>query len=75
MQEKEEVEENEEEEEAVCGRVAVYSQVAKIEAITEKIFELNTRGESRIKKEKEEVEKNKLNNLFIYPTVSSSIHF
>ena len=29
------VEENEEEEEAVCGRVAVYSHVVKIEAVTE----------------------------------------
>ena len=42
-----EVEENKKEEEAVCGRVTVHSPVAKIEAITEKILEMNTRGESR----------------------------
>ena len=35
MKEKEVVEENEEEEEAVCRRVAVHSHVVKIEAITE----------------------------------------
>ena len=35
MKEKEEVEENEEEEEAVCGTVTVHSQVVNIEAITE----------------------------------------
>ena len=32
------VEENEEEEEAVCGRVAVHSPVVKIEAITGSIL-------------------------------------
>ena len=35
MKEKEVVEENEEEEEAVCGRVVVHSHIVKIEAITE----------------------------------------
>ena len=35
MKEKEEVEENEEEEEAVCGRAVVHSHVIKIETITE----------------------------------------
>ena len=35
MKEKEVFEENEEEEEAVCGRVAVHSHVVKSEAITE----------------------------------------
>ena len=35
MKEKEVVEENEEEEETVCGRVAVHSHVINIEAITE----------------------------------------
>ena len=65
MKEKEEVEENEEEEETVCRRVAIYSPIAKIEAITEKIFEINSRGESRIKKEKEEVKEKKCNNSFI----------
>ena len=35
MKEKEVVEENEEEEEAVCGRIVVDSHVVKIEAITE----------------------------------------
>ena len=35
MKEKEVVEENEEEDEAVCGRVAVHSHVVKIKAITE----------------------------------------
>ena len=34
MKEKEEVEENEEEEEAVCGIFAVHSLVVKLEAIT-----------------------------------------
>ena len=38
MKEKEEVVENEEEEEVVCGRVAVHSPAAKIEVITEKIL-------------------------------------
>ena len=65
MKEKEEVVENEEEEEAVCGRVAVHSQAAKIEVITEKILEMNTRGDSRIKKEKELFEENKCNNFYI----------
>ena len=46
------IEENEEEEEAVCGRVTVHSHAAKIEVITEKILEINTRGDSRIKKKK-----------------------
>ena len=35
MKEKEEVEENEEEVEAVCWRVVVHSYIVKIEAITE----------------------------------------
>ena len=35
MKEKEVVEENEEEEEAVCGRLAINSHVVKIGAITE----------------------------------------
>ena len=35
MKEKEVVEENEEEEKAVCGRLAVHSHVVRIEAITE----------------------------------------
>ena len=48
--------ENEKEDEVVCGRVAVHSHAAKIEVITEKILEMNTRGDSRIKKEKELVE-------------------
>ena len=43
MKEKKEVVENVEEEEAVCGRVAVHSQVAKIEAIAENNLEINTR--------------------------------
>ena len=33
----------------MCGRVVVYYPVAKIEAIMEKILEMNIRGESRIK--------------------------
>ena len=35
MKEKEVVEKNDEEEEAVCGRVAFHSQVVEIKAITE----------------------------------------
>ena len=35
MKEKEMVEENEEEEKAVCGRVPVYSHIVKIAAITD----------------------------------------
>ena len=35
MKEKEEVEVNEEEDEAVCGRIVVHSLVVKSEAITE----------------------------------------
>ena len=46
----------------MCGRVAVHSQAVKIDVITEKILEMNTRGDSRIKKEKEEPEENKCNN-------------
>ena len=34
------------EEEAVCGRVAVHSQAAKIEVLAEKILEMNTRGDT-----------------------------
>ena len=67
MREKEEVEENEEE--AACGDVAVYSPVAKIEAITENILEMNTRRQSRIKKEKEEVKENKGNNFYILDSI------
>ena len=43
---KEVVEENEEE--AVCGRVAVHSHVVKIEAITEYMLSMNFRYDSRI---------------------------
>ena len=47
MKEKEVVEENEEEE-AVCGRVPVDSHVIKIEVITQKILSMNFRGDRRI---------------------------
>ena len=67
MKEKEEVVENEEE--AMCGRVAVHSQTAKIEANTEKILEMNTKGDIRIKKEKKLVEENKCNNFYISDSI------
>ena len=59
----------ENEEEAVCGIVAVHSKVAKIEVITEKILEMNTRGDSRIKKEKVLFEKNKCNNFYMSDSI------
>ena len=54
MKEKKEVVDNEKE--AVCGRVAIHSHAAKIEVMTEKILEMNIRGDSRVKKDKERVE-------------------
>ena len=41
-------EENEEEEEAVFGRVAFHSHVIKVKAITELILCMNFRGDSRM---------------------------
>ena len=53
----------------MCGRVAVHCHSAKIEAIMEKILEMNTRGDSRIKKEKELVKENKCNNFYISDSI------
>ena len=38
------------------GAEKIYSPIIKMEAVTEKILEINTRGESRIKKQEEEQE-------------------
>ena len=41
------------------GSQSIHSHVTKIEVITQKILEMNSRGDSRINEEKEEAKENK----------------